>query len=75
MTARQPELFDVVARLRDVPEEKLERGDVGTVVEMTHDPAVVFVEFSDSDGRTTALPALRIADLLVLRHEAATAAE
>ena len=43
-------LHDVVALLVDLPDHKLRRGQVGTVVE-TLAPDVFEVEFSDDDGR------------------------
>jgi hypothetical protein len=61
------ELFAEVALLRDVPEEHLKRGQVGTVVDV-HSPEAVEVEFVDRDGQTYALVALDVRDLLQLSH-------
>ena len=61
-------LLAVVALLEDLPERNLLRGQVGTVVEDLA-PGVYEVEFSDDSGRTYASLALRVQQLLVLRHE------
>lgn len=68
-----PKLLDVVALLNDVPEKRLLRGQVGTVVEELAE-GVFEVEFSDNDGHTYATAALRSQDLLILHHEAVAAA-
>ena len=62
-------LLDVVALLEDKPEAGLRRGQVGTVVELLA-PDVYEVEFSDNDGRTYAMLALRADELMVLHYEA-----
>jgi Domain of unknown function (DUF4926) len=49
MQNRPLELLDVVALLVDKPEERLVRGQVGTVVELLS-PDVYEVEFLDSKG-------------------------
>ena len=54
--------LDVVALTRDLPNQDLRRGQVGTVVEELA-PGIVEVEFSDDDGRAYAL--------LVLHYEPA----
>ncbi len=59
-------LLDVIALLEDLPQEKLRRGEVGTVVEMLA-PAVYEVEFSDDEGRTYAMLPLR-RDQIILLH-------
>jgi hypothetical protein len=61
-------LLDVVALTEDLPERGLSRGQVGTVVEEL-DPDIFEVEFSDNEGRTYAILALRADQLLVLRYE------
>lgn len=68
MVDRAPKLLDVVALLRALPEYGLARGQVGAVVDET-DSATVLVEFSDTDGRTLALPSVSRSDLLVLSYE------
>ncbi len=50
----QPELFDIVELLVDLPKDELQVGAQGTIVECYGDNAYE-VEFSDSDGETTAL--------------------
>jgi hypothetical protein len=66
-------LLDVVALMEDVPEQGLQRGQVGTVVEILA-PDILEVEFSDNDGRTYAMLPLRAEQLLPLIHEPARAA-
>ena len=66
-------LLDVVALLVDKPEEKLNTGQVGTVVELLA-PDVYEVEFLDSKGGTIAVTELKRADLLLLQHEPVMAA-
>jgi hypothetical protein len=68
-----PKLLDVVALLNDLPEQKLVRGQVGTIVEEL-DRDVYEVEFSGNDGRTYATIPLPANELLVLHHEAIAAA-
>lgn len=62
----EPKLFDIVALLRDIPEENVRRGMVGTIVEMIDD--MFLVEFSNSDGETIALPSLNSEDFLLLER-------
>lgn len=59
-------LFQTVALLEDIPEYRLVRGQVGTVVENLA-PDVYEVEFSDDDGRTYAMLALRAEQSMMLR--------
>ena len=66
----QVQPLDVVALLEDLPDRKLVRGQVGTVVEL-HAPDAVEVEFCDNEGRTYALLALKTSQLMVLRHDPA----
>ena len=61
-------LFDVVALTEDLPERKLRRGQVGTVVESLA-PDVCEVEFTDNDGRAFASLALKANQLMVLYYE------
>ena len=68
-----PKLLDVVALLDDVPDVKLVRGQVGTIVEQLGRD-VCEVEFSDNKGRTYATLTLRADQLLVLHHEDVVAA-
>jgi hypothetical protein len=66
-------LLDVVALIEDIPERGLSRGQVGTVVEELA-PDVFEVEFSDNQGRTYDILALRADQLMVLRYEPVLAA-
>ncbi|HLA06939.1 MAG TPA: DUF4926 domain-containing protein [Anaerolineales bacterium] len=65
-------LLDVVALTDDLPEPDLQRGQVGTVVEILA-PDVYEVEFADNDGRTYAELAVKADKLLVLHYEPALA--
>jgi hypothetical protein len=62
------ELFAPVALLRDLPEQGLKRGQVGTVVEI-YSPLDAEVEFIDGEGHTYALTTLRAHDLIRLHHQ------
>jgi len=64
----QFDLSSVVALLADLPEQRLVRGQVGTIVEVWS-PGVYEVEFSDDQGRTYAMVALRDEQLMRLHHE------
>ena len=66
-------LLDVVALTADLPERKLQRGQVGTVVESLA-PDIFEVEFTDNSGRAFASLALHARQLLVLRYEPVEAA-
>jgi len=61
-------LLDVVTLTEDMPELKLYRGQVGTIVE-EYEPQVFEVEFSDMRGRTYALETLKADRLMVLRYQ------
>jgi hypothetical protein len=61
-------MLDVVALIKDVPEEGVYRGQVGTVVELLA-PNVFEVEFSDNSGRTYAMLTLKAEHLMVLHYE------
>lgn len=66
-------LLDTVALLDDMPEQKLRRGQVGTVVEILKED-VFEVEFSDNTGVSYAMLPLRSDQLMVLHHEPLDAA-
>ena len=66
-------LLDIVALTEDLPDRKLRRGQVGTVVELL-DPGVFEVEFTDNDGRTFASLALKESQLLLLHYQPLEAA-
>jgi len=61
-----PTLLDVVALLRDIPEENVRREMVGTIVDTHGD--LFLVEFSNSEGETIALLTLKSEDFLVLER-------
>jgi hypothetical protein len=56
------QLTDIVVLKRKVPEEGLEAGDVGTVVEL-YEPTGVEVEFITEAGRTLAVVTLDETDV------------
>ena len=60
-------MLDVVALLKDLPEQCLARGQVGTVVEQLDDQTWL-VEFSDDEGRGYAVAQCQDADLLILHY-------
>ena len=62
-----PSLLHAVALLTDLPEQRLARGQVGTVVEQLDDKTSL-VEFSDDEGRAYAIVPCPRADLLVLHY-------
>ena len=64
------QLLDVVALTEPSPEHQLDRGQVGTVVELLA-PGVFEVDFSDDRGRTYASLALRADQLMVLHYQPA----
>ncbi len=66
-------LLDVVALAEDVPERKLLRGQVGTVVEILA-PDVFEVEFCDDEGRTYMSTALKASQLMLLHYRPQVAA-
>ena len=60
-------LLDVVALLKDMPEKKLKKGQVGTVVEKL-DEHVFEIEFSDKTGKALAILPILEKDLLLLKY-------
>ena len=66
MSEKSIGLLDTVALIEDIPERRISRGEVGTVVEVL-EPDVYEVEFSDDQGETYAELALR-GEQLVLLH-------
>jgi hypothetical protein len=60
--------LSIVALLEDLPEHRLVRGQVGTVVDAWA-PGVYEVEFSDENGRAYAMVALRVEQLMKLHHQ------
>jgi hypothetical protein len=65
--------LDVVALLNDHPEESLVAGQVGTVVDILEE-GVFEVEFSDEQGRTYAMCALKEDELMRLHYSPVRAA-
>jgi len=57
-----PALLDIVVLARDLPEQGLRRGDLGTIVEL-HAPAAFIVEFVAASGATQALVTLTPSDI------------
>jgi len=70
---REIKLLDVVALLQDVPAARLQRGQVGTVVEELA-PQVYEVEFSDNRGQTYASLSVAASNLLPLVYDPTEAA-
>ena len=68
----QLKILDVVALLEELPEQQLIAGQVGTLVEELAE-GVFQVEFSDDEGRTYAMVALRT-DQVIHLHYAPVAA-
>jgi hypothetical protein len=67
MKDQEMKVLDVVALTQDHPEAGLQRGQVGTIVEILT-TGVYEVEFADIEGRTYAMLALPEADLMILHH-------
>jgi hypothetical protein len=63
----RPSLLGAVALLKDLPGQRLARGQVGTIVEELDDKTVL-VEFSDDQGRGYAVAPCSRHDLLLLRY-------
>lgn len=59
--------LDVVATLREYPEWRIRRGQVGTVIEEL-DGGHVLVEFASLDGVAYATLPIRVGQLLKLEH-------
>jgi hypothetical protein len=63
----EPSGLNVVALLTDLPECRLARGQVGTIVERLDDETVL-VEFSNDEGVAYAIAPCLQANLLVLHY-------
>ena len=61
--------LDVVALLKNIPEEKLIVGQVGTIV-LVHSDNIFEVEFSDTKGKTISILTLEKKNLMLLHYEA-----
>ncbi len=68
MITKQIKLLDTVALLENLPERKLKRGEVGTVVEVLA-PDVYEVEFCDDEGQTYMELALRNDQIIALQTQ------
>ncbi|MGA2439980.1 MAG: DUF4926 domain-containing protein [Tepidisphaeraceae bacterium] len=68
MSDQQIHELDVVALTVDLPQAKLVRGQVGTVV-FVYPPDSFEVEFVDDDGRTYGLTTLSASQLLRLHYK------
>ncbi len=68
MQKKQIELLDTVALLEDIPQRGLDRGEVGTVVELLA-PDVFEVEFSDDEGQTYAQFAVQANQIIALHNQ------
>ncbi len=63
------ELLDLVVLTCDLPEYNLNRGQVGTVVEILADGEAYEVEFSAPDGSTLESLGLRPDQITIRRHK------
>jgi len=68
LTLTKLNLFDIVALKNDLPKNRLQSGQVGTIVEILA-PEVYEIEFSDDDGQTYATQALPASQLLKLHYK------
>ncbi|WP_223805673.1 DUF4926 domain-containing protein [Pseudanabaena sp. UWO310] len=68
LTLTKLNLFDIVALKNDLPQHRLQSGQVGTIVEILA-PEVYEIEFSDDDGQTYAIQALHAHQLLKLHYK------
>lgn len=62
-------LLDVVALTEDMPNYKLYKGQVGTVVDIIGNGKAFEVEFCDRDGRTYESLGLKENQIMVLHYE------
>jgi hypothetical protein len=63
----QLKLLDIIALTEDLPQNNLQRGQVGTIVEILA-PNIYEIDFSDNNGQTYALLPLHHSQLLKLHH-------
>lgn len=61
-------LLDVVALLREIPDSKLLRGQIGTIVEIYTDEEFE-VEFSDNKGKTISMETISTEDIMLLHNK------
>ncbi|ACB51371.1 hypothetical protein cce_2021 [Crocosphaera subtropica ATCC 51142] len=69
MKTDKVKLLDVVALTVDIPEDKLFKGQVGTVVDILADGTAYEVEFSDRNGRTYESLGLSADQFMILHFE------
>jgi hypothetical protein len=69
MNETKLQLLDVVALTVDLPEYKLLRGQVGTIVDLLAGGAAFEVEFSDQNGQTYESVGLTPEQIMVLHFE------
>jgi len=62
------EIYNTVALLTNLPNEKLVKGSIGTIVEILDD-STFLVEFSDNNGIAYAFVELKSTQILKLYHE------
>lgn len=62
------DLLDVVVLLKDIPDAKIRKGSLGTVVETFTDD-VYLIEFADSKGVTYAMPVIPASQLMKVHQE------
>lgn len=67
MPKRRLKVLDTVVLFEDLPQRKLKRGEVGTVVEVLV-PEVYEIEFCDEEGQTYAELALRGDQVMTLHN-------
>lgn len=60
--------LDVVALLTALPEERLSKGAIGTIVHVNNNNFYE-VEFADTKGQAYAILTLSVENLLLLKHE------
>ncbi|TAF72593.1 MAG: DUF4926 domain-containing protein [Bacteroidetes bacterium] len=68
MKIQHLEKHDIVALLKEMPEKKLMKGQIGTVVEK-YSETEFEIEFSDNKGKTIALLTLHSNQLMLLHSE------
>jgi hypothetical protein len=62
------ELLDVVALIKDLPEQKLYKGHVGTIVEV-YESDVFEVKFVDFQGKTYAVETINSSQVMQLYYQ------
>ena len=62
------ELLDVVALIKNLPEQNLYKGQVGTIIEV-YEPDVFDVEFVDLQGKTYAVETINASQVMQLYYQ------